>query len=238
MAELEEPVLDIVLLCRKLRGEMQEQIKTDHPVETTKLTNTLPELNITIATDETNQSIEISQPIELEQQNGTNQLIELEQRDFPMAECVSNCSSNDLCYSEKSVQELLAVPDNCTHETTLKDHISGNILDTTIKDHILDTIAAADQHNQLKNLKLDFLELTNNITQTSKQTDNEFCVLKQMMFAMDERIKVLENNNKYVQKNIVHLFNFEKQLIATRNTLLQTLDSHIKAIRKEINELK
>lgn len=237
MAELEEPVLDIVLLCRKLRGEMQEQIKTDHPVETTKLTNTLPELNITIAADGTNQSIEISQLIELDQQNGTNQLIELEQqigtnqlieldqRDFPMAECVSNCSSNDLCYSEKSVQELPAVLDNCTH-------------DTTIKDHILDTIAAADQHNQLKNLKLDFLELTNNITQTSKQTDNEFCVLKQMMFAMDERIKVLENNNKYVQKNIVHLFNFEKQLIATRNTLLQTLDAHIKAIRKEINELK
>ena len=153
-----------------------------------------------------------------------------------MAECVSNCSSNDLCYSEKSVQELPAVLDNCTHETTIKDHISGNILDITVKDHILDT--AADQHNQLKNLKLDFLELTNNITQTSKQTDNEFCVLKQMMFAMDERIKVLENNNKYVQKNIVHLFNFEKQLIATRNTLLQTLDAHIKAIRKEINELK
>ena len=57
MAELEEPVLDIVLLCRKLRGETQDQIKTDQQVETTKLTNVLPELNITIATDETNQSI-------------------------------------------------------------------------------------------------------------------------------------------------------------------------------------
>ena len=211
MAELEEPVLDIVLLCRKLRGETQDQIKTDQQVETTKLTNVLPELNITIATDETNQSIEIDQHY------------------FPMAECVSNCSSNDLCYSEKSVQELPAVLDNCTHDTTIKDSIS---------DDILTTIATANQDNQLKNLKLDFLELTNNITQASKQTDNEFCALKQMMFAMDKRIKVLENNNEYVQKNITHLFNFEKQLIATRNTLLQTLDSHIKAIRKELNELK
>lgn len=212
MAELEEPVLDIVLLCRKLRGEMQEQIKTDQPVETTKLKrgdNRDP--NITIATDETNQPIEIDQHY------------------FPMAECVSNCSSNDLCYSEKSVQELPAVLDNCTHDTTIKDSIS---------DDILTTIVTANQDNQLKNLKLDFLELTNNITQASKQTDNEFCALKQMMFAMDKRIKVLENNNEYVQKNITHLFNFEKQLIATRNTLLQTLDSHIKAIRKELNELK